>query len=106
MVTFDEFMKLEIKIGTVIAADRVAGADKLIRLEIDCGAETRQVVAGLAPAYTPEQLVGVQMPVVVNLAPRKLRGIESRGMILAVEVEGRPILLTPVDRVPAGCVVR
>jgi len=106
MATFEEFMKLEIKIGTVTAADRIAGADKLIRLELDCGAETRQVVAGLAPAYTPEQLVGKQVPVVVNLAPRKLRGIESRGMILAVEMGGRPILLTPEDQVPPGSVVR
>ncbi|MBW2310728.1 MAG: methionine--tRNA ligase subunit beta [Deltaproteobacteria bacterium] len=106
MVTFDEFMRLEIKIGTVTAADRVNGADKLIRLELDCGAETRQVVAGFAPSYTPEQLVGKQMPVVLNMEPRKLRGIESRGMILAVDVEGRPILLTPDDQVPPGSVVR
>jgi methionine--tRNA ligase beta chain len=106
MVTFDEFMRLEIKIGTVISASRVAGTERLIQLELDCGAETRQVVAGLAPAYMPEQLVGKQMPVVVNLAPRKLHGVESRGMVLAVDVGDRPILLTPADHVPPGSVVR
>jgi methionine--tRNA ligase beta chain len=106
MITFDDFMKLEIKIGTVTTADRVEGADKLIRLELDCGTETRQVVAGLAPALTPEQLVGKQIPVVVNLEPRKLRGVESKGMVLAVEVGDRPILLTPDEHVPPGSTVR
>jgi len=106
MITFDDFMKLEIKIGTVTMADRVEGADKLIRLELDCGTETRQVVAGLAPALTPGQLVGKQIPVVVNLEPRRLRGVESKGMVLAVDVGDRPILLTPDEQVPPGSVVR
>jgi len=106
MITFDDFMKLDIKIGTVTSAEKVQGADKLIHLEIDLGSETRQVVAGLAPYYTQEQLVGKQIPVLVNLQPRKLRGIESQGMILAAEVEGKPILLTPEDHIPPGSVVR
>jgi len=106
MITFEDFMKLEIKIGTVIMADRVEGTDKLIRLELNCGTETRQIVAGLAPALTPGQLVGKQIPVVVNLEPRKLRGVESKGMILAVDVGDRPILLTPDEHVPPGSIVR
>jgi methionine--tRNA ligase beta chain len=106
MISFDDFRKLEIKIGTVTMAERVEGADKLIRLELDCGTEMRQVVAGLAPALTPEQLVGKQIPVVVNLEPRKLRGVESRGMVLAVDTGGRPILLTPDEHVPPGSIVR
>ncbi|UCF71883.1 MAG: methionine--tRNA ligase subunit beta [Deltaproteobacteria bacterium] len=106
MITFDDFMKLEIKIGTVTVADRVQGTDKLIRLELDCGSETRQVVAGLAPSYTSEQLVGKQIPVLVNLEPRKLRGVESKGMILAVVVEGKAVLLMPDEHVPPGSAVR
>lgn len=106
MITFDDFMKLDIRIGTVKAAEKVYGADKLIRLELDLGSERRQVVAGLAPHYTEEQLLGKQMPVLVNLEPRKLRGLESQGMILAADVEGRPVLLTPEDQIPPGSVVR
>lgn len=106
MITFDDFMKLEIKIGTVRAAEKVQGADKLVRLEVDLGGETRQVVAGLAPYYTQEQLVGKQIPVLANLEPRKLRGLESQGMILAAVAEGRPVLLTPEDHIPPGSVVR
>jgi methionine--tRNA ligase beta chain len=106
MISFDDFRKLEIKIGTVTMADRVEGTDKLIRLELDCGTETRQVVAGLAPALTPEQLVGKQIPLVVNLEPRKLRGVESKGMVLAVDVGDRPVLITPDEQVPPGSTVR
>jgi methionine--tRNA ligase beta chain len=106
MITFNEFMKLDIRIGTVKAAEKVHGADKLIRLELDLGSEMRQVVAGLAPYYTEAQLLGKQMPVLVNLEPRKLRGLESQGMILAVEVEGRPVLLTPENFTPPGSAVR
>lgn len=106
MITFDDFMKLEIKVGTVKAAEKIQGADKLVRLELDLGGETRQVVAGLAPYYRQEQLVGKQIPVLVNLEPRKLRGLESQGMILAAVAEGTPVLLTPEDHVPPGSVVR
>jgi len=106
MITFDDFMKLDIRIGTVTAADKVQGADKLIRLELDMGGETRQVVAGMAPAYAPEEFIGKQVPILVNLEPRKLRGIESRGMILAVDIDGKPVMLMPDKEVPPGSVVR
>lgn len=106
MVTFDDFLKLDIKIGTVTAADKVEGADKLIRLELDLGGEHRQVVAGMALSYTPEEFIGKQVPILVNLEPRKLRGVESQGMILAVDVDGKPVLLLPDREVPAGSVVR
>lgn len=106
MITFDDFTKLEIKIGTVKAADKVQGADKLIRLELDLGAGMKQVVAGIAPYYTPEQLIGKQTPVLVNLEPRKVRGVESQGMILAADAEGKPVLLTPDSHVPPGSTVR
>ena len=106
MISFDDFMKLDIRIGTVTAADTVEGADKLIRLELDLGGEHRQVVAGIASTYTPEELIGRQVPILVNLEPRKLRGVESQGMILAVDVDGKPVLLLPDREVPAGSVVR
>jgi len=106
MITFDDFMKLDIRIGTVTAAEKVQGADKLIRLELDMGGETRQVVAGMAHTYAPEDFMGKQVPILVNLEPRKLRGIESQGMILAADVGGKPIMLIPDREVPPGSTVR
>jgi methionine--tRNA ligase beta chain len=106
MITFDDFMKLDIRIGTVTAADKVQGADKLIRLELDMGGETRQVVAGMAQTYTPEEFIGKQVPILVNLEPRKLRGVESQGMILAADIDGKPVMLIPDREVPPGSVVR
>ncbi len=106
MVTLDDFKKLDIRIGTVKSAEKVEGADKLIRLLIDLGGETRQVVAGIASAYSPNELIGKQLPILVNLAPRKVRGVDSAGMILAVDVEGTPVLLTPDREVPHGSIIR
>jgi methionine--tRNA ligase beta chain len=106
MITYDDFMKLDIRIGTLRRAEKVQGADKLIRLEVDLGGEQRQVVAGMAHIYSPEEFIGKQVPILVNLEPRKLRGIESQGMILAVDVDGRPVMLLPDKEVPAGSVVR
>jgi methionine--tRNA ligase beta chain len=106
MISFDDFMKLDIRIGTVTAAEKVQGTDKLIRLEIDLGGETRQVVAGMALTYAPQEFIGKQVPILVNLEPRKLRGIESQGMILAADVGGKPIMLIPEREVPPGSAVR
>ncbi|OGP81185.1 MAG: methionine--tRNA ligase subunit beta [Deltaproteobacteria bacterium RBG_16_54_11] len=106
MITFDDFMKLDIRIGTVTAAEKVQGADKLIRLELDMGGESRQVVAGMAHTYAPEDFMGKQVPILVNLEPRKLRGIESQGMILAADVGGKPVMLIPDREVPPGSAVR
>ncbi len=106
MITFDDFSKLDIRIGTVTAAEKVQGADKLIRLEIDIGDETRQVVAGMAHTYTPQDFIGKQVPILVNLEPRKLRGIESQGMILAADVGGKPVMLITDRQVPPGSTVR
>jgi methionine--tRNA ligase beta chain len=106
MITYDDFMKLDIRIGTVRKAEKVQGADKLIRLEVDLGGDQRQVVAGMAHTYAAAEFIGKQVPILVNLEPRKLRGIESKGMILAVDVDGRPVMLLPDREVPAGSVVR
>lgn len=106
MITIDDFKKLDIRIGTIIAAERIEGADKLLKLEIDLGTEKRQVCAGLAQHYQPEQLIGKQIPFLANLEPRMLRGIESQGMILAADHEGKPVLLHPDTIIPNGGIVR
>ena len=94
-ITIDEFVKLDLRVGTVIEAERVKKADKLLRIVVDLGFETRQVVAGIAKVYEPEDLIGRQVVVVANLAPRKLRGLESNGMIVAASVgpDDKPVLV-------------
>jgi methionine--tRNA ligase beta chain len=106
VINFDDFRKLDIRIGKIISAEKVEGTEKLLRLEIDLGTEQRQIVAGIAESYLPDQIVGKEVPLLVNLEPRKIRGIESQGMILAVDVEGKPILLHPEREVPPGSLVR
>ena len=84
-------------------AERVKGADKLLRLEVDLGTEVRQLVAGIAEAYTPESLIGRKVVIVANLAPRKLRGLESNGMIVAASVEGgKPVLASFLEDISIG----
>ena len=102
-ITIDDFAKIEMRVGTVKTAEKVKGADKLLRIEVDIGTEVRQVVAGIAEAYAPEQLIGRKVAIVANLAPRKLRGLESNGMILAASVEGgKPVVATFAEDVPNG----
>jgi methionine--tRNA ligase beta chain len=106
VITFDDFKKLDIRIGRVLSAEKVEGTEKLLRLEVDLGTEQRQVVAGMAESYQPDQIVGKEIPLLVNLEPRKIRGVESQGMILAVDLEGKPVLLHPEREVPPGSLVR
>jgi methionyl-tRNA synthetase len=103
-ITIDDFMKVELRVGQVKVAEKVQGADRLLRLEVDIGTEVRQVVAGIALAYEPEKLVGRKVVLVANLAPRKLRGLESNGMIVAASVgeEGKPVLAGFLEDVPVG----
>jgi methionyl-tRNA synthetase len=102
MITIEEFFKTELRIGTVTAAERVAKSKKLIKLEVDLGAEKRTVVAGIAEDYAAEDLLGKQVVLVTNLKPARLMGIESQGMVLAASVDGRPVLLHPGGKVPDG----
>jgi len=92
------------RVGLVKSAERVPGADRLLQLQVDIGDEVRQIVAGLALAYKPEQLVGRKVVVVANLQPRKLRGVESNGMIVAASAgpEGNPVLAGFLEEVPVG----
>ncbi len=107
-VTYDDFARLDIRIGKVLKAERVEGSRRLLRLEVDVGGEVRQIVAGIAERYRPEDLVGKKVVVLVNIQPRKIFGIESQGMLLAADVEGKPYLLTVdnPDEVPVGSKVR
>ncbi|MBA3913866.1 MAG: methionine--tRNA ligase [Acidobacteriales bacterium] len=102
-ISIDDFTKIELRVGQVKVAERVPKADKLLRLEVDLGTEVRQVVAGIAEAYDPETLVGRKVVIVANLAPRKLRGLESNGMIVAASLEdGKPVLAGFLEDVPVG----
>jgi methionyl-tRNA synthetase len=102
-ITIDDFAKVELRVAQVKVAERVKGADKLLRLEVDLGNETRQILAGIAEAYAPETLVGRKIVIVANLAPRKMRGLESNGMLLAASLEGgKPVLAGFLEDVPVG----
>lgn len=106
-ITFEDFQKLDIRMGKIAQAERVPGTDKLLKLMVELGDETRQLVAGIAESYAPEDVVGKMIPVLVNLEPRTIRGIESQGMILCPsDREGRPVLLLPERDVPVGAKVR
>ena len=103
-ITIDDFAKVDLRVGQIKVAEKVKGADKLLRLEVDLGTETRQIVAGIAKAYAPEKLIGRKVVIVANLAPRKLRGLESQGMIVAASIgdDGVPVLAGFLEDVPLG----
>ena len=106
-VTFDDFMKVDIRVGTILECQKVPKADKLLQFLIDDGMNKRTIVSGIAKYYTePEKLVGKQVCFIANFEPRKLKGVVSEGMILSAEDrDGRLVLLTPSDLVAAGCSV-
>jgi len=103
-IEFDDFAKIDLRVGLVLSAEPVKGADKLLHLKVDIGeAEPRTIVAGIAKAYEAENLIGRKVVIVANLNPRKLRGIESNGMIVAASLEGgKPVLAAFLEDVPVG----
>jgi methionyl-tRNA synthetase len=103
-IGIEDFAKVEMRVGLVKTAERIVGADKLLKLTVDIGTEVRQICAGIAQYYEPDKLIGRKVVVVVNLVPRKLRGVESNGMIVAATVgpEGRPVLATFTEDVEVG----
>lgn len=106
VVSYGDFVKLTIRIGTITVAEVVPEADKLLRLEVDFGDETRQIVSGIREfVAAPEDLVGTQAPFITNLAPRTIRGLESQGMILAVGDSETFAFLRPDHAVPSGTTV-
>jgi len=106
LLTIEDFLRVDLRVAKVTAAERIPGADKLLKLQLDLGTEQRQIVAGIAKAYAPEDLVGKSIVVVANLKPAKLRGVESQGMLLAADAGGRPIVATFEESVPPGTRVR
>jgi methionyl-tRNA synthetase len=104
IISIEDFAKVELRVGTVLTAERIPKADKLLKLTVDIGSEVRQVLAGIALYYEPDSLIGRKVVVVTNLAPRKMRGLESNGMIVAASYgpEGRPVLATFTEEVPNG----
>ena len=107
MITIEELMKCEIKIGKILSAEKVEGSEKLLKLSIDLGEETpRQILSGVAKmAPEPELLVGQEVPVIANLAPRMMMGMESQGMMLCAD-DGEPVLLHPTRPVTPGSLVK
>ena len=113
MITFDDFNKLDIRIGTIIEAEPVPETNKLLKLTIDLGdpagtgqVEQRELVAGIADEYKPEDIKGKQVPILTNLEPKTIKGIESKGMILAIDIDNKATLLFPDKKIPNGSKVR
>ena len=101
-IPFDDFANVLLKAAKIAEAERVEGSEKLLKLQVDLGTERRQIIAGIGKTYVPENLIGKQIIIVANLAPRKLMGLESRGMVLAAGNEEGPILLIPDKDVASG----
>jgi methionyl-tRNA synthetase len=105
LIEIDDFAKVDLRVGQVLSAERIPKADKLLLLKVDLGeAEPRQILAGIAQYYEPEKLMGRKVVIVANLKPRKLRGLESQGMVVAASYgeEGRPVIATFTEDVPNG----
>jgi methionyl-tRNA synthetase len=107
-ITFEDFEKMDLRVGTIMNAEKVSGADKLLKLRVNTGIDTRTVVSGIAKFYAPEQIVGKQVCLLVNLAPRKLKGIESQGMILMAEnAKGELVFVSPIiENTDNGSIVK
>lgn len=111
MINFEDFKKIELRIGKILEAERVEGSEKLVKLMVDMGKtetgekDIRQIVAGIGKSYQPEKLINKEIAVVANLEPRQLMGIESQAMLLAA-INGEPILLVPEKQVPPGSQVK
>ncbi len=106
MITFEDFKKLDIRIGKILSAEKIPESEKLTKLMVDLGEKQRQIIAGIANAVDLADLIGKEVPVLVNLEPKKLMGYESQGMILATDDNGKPVLLHPAIDVPSGSLVR
>lgn len=106
MITYDDFVKVEMSVATIESADDIEGSDKLVRLGLSLGKEKRQIVAGIKKKYTPAQLIGKQIIIVSNLEPRTLCGVESNGMLLAASGDDGPILVQPDSHVSDGAQIK
>jgi methionyl-tRNA synthetase len=108
-ITIDDFVKIDLRVAQIVVAERIPKADKLLRLEVDLGYERRQILSGIAEWYTPEELIGRRIAIIANLAPRKMRGLESHGMLLAASGEdhaSKPVLASFSDEIALGSKIR
>jgi methionyl-tRNA synthetase len=105
-IGIEEFARVELRAAQVLEAEKVAGSRKLVRLKVDLGTETRQVVAGIAESYDPATLVGRKVVIVANLKPARLMGLESNGMVVAASVGGKAVLATFAEEVPNGALLK
>lgn len=105
-ISFEDFQKIELKVGKIVAVAKVEKSDKLLKLEVDFGEEKRQVISGIAKEYSPEDLVNKEFTFITNLEPRSIMGLESQAMVLAVDVAGEAVLLRPEREVPEGAKIR
>src|SRR3989344_3442190 len=106
MISYDEFKKVDLRVAKILTAERVPSSDKLIKLQVSLGEEKRQIIAGIGKAYEPENLLGREIVIVANLEPRALMGLESQGMLLAADNDGKPVLLAPDAEVSPGSIVK
>lgn len=102
MINFDDFAKVEMKVGKIISADPIDGSEKLLKLQVNFGEETRQILSGIAKWYMPEDLINKSAVFVTNLEPRMMMGLESQGMLLAAEGTEKPILIVPNETAEPG----
>jgi methionine--tRNA ligase beta chain len=106
-VSFDDFKKLDLRIGKIITAEPVVNSEKLVKLTVDLGSEKRQIIAGIAKVYPDfKKLVNKLVPILVNLEPKILMGLESQGMLLAVDDDGKPVFLNPEKEVIPGSIIK
>ena len=105
-IDIHKFFETQLRVARILSAERVPNADRLLQLKVDLGGEERQLVAGIAQAYEPDALVGKRIIVVANLEPARIRGVESQGMLLAADLDGRPVLATFDEDVAPGTPVR
>ena len=102
MITFEDFKKVDLRVGKIIKAEKGENSEKLLRLQVDIGEEERQILSGIAEFYNPEDLIEKEVVVVINLEPRMMMGFESQGMLLAAGSERKPVILKPEEEVGAG----
>lgn len=106
MINYEQFQQMELRVATILSAERVEGSEKLLCLRVSVGEEERQIIAGIGKRYAPEELMSKQIIIVANLEPRMLMGLESQGMLLAADSPDGPVLLRPDSDVPAGVKIK
>lgn len=106
MINYEDFSKVDIRIGKIISAERIENSEKLLKLQVSFGQEQRQILSGIAKFYEPESLIGREFAFVFNLEPREMMGLESQGMILAASSESGPAILVPDREVEPGSQVK